>query len=73
MRYKVVLSRDDEGHWLVSVPALPGCHTWGDTRDEALANASEAIEGYIESLQAAGEPVPADDSDVEVAVVSVPR
>ena len=71
MQYRVVLSRDDEGHWLASVPALPGCHTWGDSRDEALSNAKEAIEGYIESLQAAGEPVPADGSDVEVAEVSV--
>jgi predicted RNase H-like HicB family nuclease len=71
VRYKVVISRDDEGNWLVSVPALPGCHTWGNTRDAALVNAREAIEGYIESLQAAGEPVPSDDTDVEVAVVSV--
>ncbi|MEX0682527.1 MAG: type II toxin-antitoxin system HicB family antitoxin [Dehalococcoidia bacterium] len=72
MRYKVVVNRDDEGNWVVSVPALPGCHTWGDSRDTALANAREAIEGYIESLEAAGEPVPSDETDVEVAVVSVP-
>lgn len=71
MRYKVVVSRDEEGSWLASVPALPGCHTWGETREAALENAREAIEGYIESLNAAGERVPEDDTDVEVAVVSV--
>jgi predicted RNase H-like HicB family nuclease len=71
MRYKVVISRDEEGNWLASVPALPGCHTWGESRETALDNAREAIEGYLESLTAAGEPVPEDDTDVEVAVVSV--
>ena len=41
-------------------PALKGCHTWGHTYDEALANIREAIELYIEDLRAAGEPVPLD-------------
>jgi antitoxin HicB len=71
MRYKVVISRDDEGNWLASLPALPGCHTWAESREAALENAREAIEGYIESLAATGEPVPEDDTDVEVAIVSV--
>jgi predicted RNase H-like HicB family nuclease len=41
-------------------PALKGCHTWGRTYDEALANVREAIELYIEDLQQSGEPIPLD-------------
>jgi len=55
MRYSVVLRQDEEGNWLASVPALPGCHTWGKSREEALANAREAVEGCVESLRATGE------------------
>ena len=41
-------------------PALKGCHTWGHTYDEALANIREAIKLYIEDLRQAGEPIPID-------------
>lgn len=71
MNYTVVLRQDDEGNWLADVPALIGCHTWGTTRDDALANAREAIAGCIESLQATGDPVPNEDPAVETVVVSV--
>ncbi len=52
MEYTVILQEDEEGNWLASVPAIKGCHTWGHTRDEALANTKEAIEGCLESLAA---------------------
>lgn len=62
MRYEVVLIPDDEaGGYTVEVPALPGCFTEGDTIDEALANAREAIESYIGSLVKDGEPIPEDN------------
>ena len=60
MRYTVVLEDEADGGHSVSVPALPGCHSQGDTRDEALANIREAIELYIETLREAGEPVPTE-------------
>lgn len=41
-------------------PALKGCHTWGRTYDEALANAREAIELYLEDLRESGQAVPID-------------
>lgn len=41
-------------------PALKGCHAWGHTTQEALANAREAIELYVEDLREAGEPIPVD-------------
>ena len=71
MQYSVVLRRDEEGNWLASVPALPGCHTWGASKEEALANAREAIEACIESLAATGEPLPHEEPAVEIEVVSV--
>ena len=72
MEYTVVLTRDEDGNWLASVPALPGCHTWGKTRQEALANAREAAEGCIESLVATGDRVPEEPHPPELAKLSVP-
>lgn len=57
--FGVVLEADEEaGGFVVHVPALPGCHTEGDTRQEATAMAQDAIAGYIESLLAHNEPIP---------------
>lgn len=69
-RFRVILEQNESGGYTVTVPALPGCISEGDTRREALANIKEAIELYIESLQADGEPIPAGE-DVEEAVIEV--
>jgi predicted RNase H-like HicB family nuclease len=68
MRYRVLIERDEDGGFVVEVPALPGCVTQGDTRAEALANAREAISLYLESLEAHGEaaPPPITEEFVEV-------
>lgn len=72
MRYTVVLEPDEEGRgYTVRVPALPGCVTEGETREEALDNAREAILGFIEGLKKAGDPVPEEKEPVELAVVAV--
>jgi predicted RNase H-like HicB family nuclease len=60
MRYTVVLEQEEDGGFVVAVPALPGCFSQGDSRDEALANIREAIELYIEDCRDAGDPVPTD-------------
>lgn len=65
-----MLEPNDAGGFTVWAPALPGCVSEGDTRDEALANITEAIELYIESLQADGESVPSEDK-IEEEVVEV--
>ncbi|MGB9793393.1 MAG: type II toxin-antitoxin system HicB family antitoxin, partial [Thermacetogeniaceae bacterium] len=50
-RYKVILEWDEEGQgYVVSVPALPGCFTQGDTVEQALERAKEAIVGHLEAL-----------------------
>jgi len=59
--YKVIFEPQEEGGFTVTVPALPGCISEGDTYDEALANIKEAIALYIESLQADGIPVPEEN------------
>jgi predicted RNase H-like HicB family nuclease len=52
MKYRVLLTRERDGRWSVACPALPGCHSWGENRKEALANIREAIEGYLEEVEA---------------------
>lgn len=69
MRYAVILRQDEDGKWLASVPAFPGCHTWGPTREDAVSNAQEAVEGCIESLRASGEPLPEETSSPEIEFV----
>jgi len=59
--FKVIFEPQEEGGFTVTVPALPGCISEGDTYDEALANIKEAIALYIESLQADGIPVPEEN------------
>ena len=56
--YEVVRTPEAEGGFSVTVPALPGCTTQGETREEALSMIREAIEVYIESLVAHGDPIP---------------
>lgn len=69
-RFKVILDwNEDGGGYTVTVPALPGCITQGDTIEEALERAQEAIEGFLDTLKIIGEPIP--ESDVEVAEVQV--
>ena len=58
MRYTVVLEQESDGGYVVSVPALPGCISQGETRAETLANIREAIELYLEDCRDAGDPVP---------------
>ena len=50
MKYKIALHRSDEGI-SVSVPALPGCWSEGDTEAEALANIRDAIQEYLAALE----------------------
>src|SRR3972149_4495173 len=72
MRYSVVLRQDDEGNWLASVPTLPGCHTWGGTKQEAMANVREAIEGCIGRIRATVDSMPKEESTVAQAAAPAP-
>ncbi|NOY11527.1 MAG: type II toxin-antitoxin system HicB family antitoxin [Archaeoglobi archaeon] len=50
MKFKVIIHEAEEGGYIVSCPALPGCHSQGETIEEALENIKEAIIGCLESL-----------------------
>lgn len=69
-RYTVVLVPDPDGRaWNVSVPALPGCFTWGETVEEALGRARNAIAGWIADPEEDLGAIP----DAVVATVTVPE
>jgi predicted RNase H-like HicB family nuclease len=70
LKYTVVLVPEEEGGYSVEVPALSGCYTQGETREEAIAMAKEAIELYLESCKAHNEPIP-EESGVESLIVEV--
>ena len=47
MKLHVTVEQDEAGYFVAEVPALPGCISQGKTRDEAIANIKEAIEGWL--------------------------
>jgi antitoxin HicB len=65
--YRILLSPEQEGVFSVSVPTLPGCFTQGETTEEAIKMAKEAISLYVEGLEPDGESfqVVTDISDAE--------
>jgi len=69
-KYTVILEKAEDGGYHVFCPALPGCHSEGDSLDEAMEAIREAIEAYIESLIAHGEKVP-EESEIIVAHAEV--
>ena len=58
MKYPVVIHKDTDSDYGVTVPDLPGCFSAGSTMDEALADAVEAIATHVEGLLLDGEPIP---------------
>lgn len=58
IKFRVLIEQDEDGVYVAEVPSLPGCISQGHTRKEALANAQEATELYLESLEAHGDPIP---------------
>jgi predicted RNase H-like HicB family nuclease len=71
-QYTIILDPDpEEGGYTVTVPALPGCVTQGETIEEAIAMAKDAIHLYIETLIADGEPVPQEREHPQALIVKV--
>ena len=65
LSYRILLRKEPEGGYTVIIPSLPGCITYGDTIEEAIKMAKEAIELYIESLKEQGEEIPTDKETLE--------
>ena len=58
MRFTVVMEKDEDGIYVVTVPALPGCISDGHTVEEAISNIKEAVQGFIDDMNADGKPIP---------------
>ena len=75
LSYSVFYQQAAEGGYVASVPALPGCHTQGETLEETESNVKEAIALYLESLSAHGEAIPVEEQSFQGRVtvpVSIP-
>ena len=57
---QVIIYPGENGYWVAECPSLPGCISQGQSREEAITNIREAIEGYIQALKEDGLPVPQD-------------
>jgi predicted RNase H-like HicB family nuclease len=68
-KYIVTLTDGEDGYIVAECPALPGCVSQGKTRDEALKNIREAIEGIIELRKSQNLPIPSPDI-VEISVAA---
>ena len=71
MRYTVIFEREADGGYHAFCPALKGCHSQGDTLEEAQRNIQEAVTLYLESLKAHGEEIPPEElliRPIDVAV-----
>jgi antitoxin HicB len=69
-RFKIILEKEPTGGFSVSIPALPGCATQGESVEECMINAREAIELYLESLREDGLSIPETDVLLEEVEVS---
>lgn len=73
--FNVELVHEEDGRWSAGIEALPGCATWGDTKEEALRNIQDAAEAYLRAVRKRGQKVPTDAatqiSDEPVVAVTV--
>jgi len=63
---RVDLKEEEDGRWSASIPTLPGCSSWGYSRQDALVNIKDAAEIYIEDMVDAGEGLPTSSNKIEV-------
>ena len=71
-QYTIILEPDpEEGGYTVTVPALPGCITQGETIEQCIERAREAITGYIESLKSDSEPIPEETERPQMITIDV--
>lgn len=67
--YRILLRKEPEGGYTVIVPSLPGCISYGESVDDAIEHAKEAIEIYIETLKEMGEEIPTERDTLEYTIM----
>lgn len=71
-QFTIILHPDvEEGGYTVTVPALPGCVTEGDTLEEAIAMASRAIAGYLEAVAKSGQAIPEERGHPQALTITI--
>jgi len=63
---RVDLKEEEDGRWSASIPTLPGCSSWGYSRQDALINIKDAAEIYIEDMVDAGEGFPSPSDRIKI-------
>jgi predicted RNase H-like HicB family nuclease len=66
---QVIIYPGEDGYWVAECPSLPGCISQGSTKEEAVANIKEAIQGYVAALEEDNLPVPEDRFDALLLAV----
>ena len=66
---QVIITKGEDGYWVAECPSLPGCLSQGRTKEDAIANIKEAIDGYAAALQDDGLPVPEEHFDTMLVAV----
>lgn len=66
---QVIVHPGESGYWVAECPSLPGCISQGRTKEDAITNIREAIEGYILALQDDGLPIPPDNFEAVLVTV----
>jgi len=66
---QIIVYRGENGYWVVECPSLPGCVSQGKTKEEAISNIKEAIEGYVSVLKEDGLPIPPENFDAVLMAV----
>lgn len=68
MKFIVTIERDEDGIWVIECPAIPGCVSQGETRDQALENIRDAIKLCLEVRAERGLPLTIESKQLEVIV-----
>ena len=66
---QVIIYPGEDLYWVAECPSLPGCISQGETKEEAIANIKEAIQGYVAALKEDGLPVPEERFETLVLAV----
>jgi len=70
--FQAEVEQEEDGRWSAWIEALPGCATWGYTKEEALEALREAAQAYLEVMVEKGQPVPVERAVQTVYATVVP-
>jgi predicted RNase H-like HicB family nuclease len=62
--FRAQIEQYEDGRWGAEIPSLPGCATWGCTKEEAMEALQDAAQAYIEVLLEDGDPLPRGEEEV---------